>query len=199
MIFSALFPTVVAEFMLNRSFTEEELTHARNQPVAKNKGNSISVNHNVLVDSNLESVRDFIDSSLERYVQEIYNPLHPVKLRITESWLNYTSTNEHHHPHAHPNSFISGVFYFQSDKDLDKIYFAPNKYNQLEIEAKEWNLFNSKTWWLSADAGKLILFPSSLPHYVDTVTSDTTRISLSFNTFPVGELGDTNKSTRLVL
>ena len=38
--------------------------------------------------------------------------------------------------------------------------------------------------------GDLVLFPSSLTHMVETVQGEATRISLSFNTFPVGSIGE---------
>jgi hypothetical protein len=45
----------------------------------------------------------------------------------------------------------------------------------------------------------LILFPSSLTHMVQTVESEQTRISLAFNTFPVGHVGDEMDLTGLSL
>ena len=41
-----------------------------------------------------------------------------------------------------------------------------------------------------ATTGKLILFPSSAQHMVPQVQGEETRISLSFNTFPVGMIGE---------
>ena len=40
-----------------------------------------------------------------------------IHLKITQSWINFTKKGEYHHPHAHPNSLISGVFYVEADKD----------------------------------------------------------------------------------
>jgi hypothetical protein len=42
---------------------------------------------------------------------------------------------------------------------------------------------------LPVGTGDLLLFPSSLMHMVDNTVSKDTRISLSFNTFPVGTIG----------
>ena len=39
-------------------------------------------------------------------------------------------------------------------------------------------------------AGKLILFPSNLPHHVEPPIGNKDRITLSFNVFPFGILGD---------
>ena len=45
----------------------------------------------------------------------------------------------------------------------------------------------------------LILFPSRLTHMVETVKGEDTRISLSFNTFPVGLVGEEMDLTGLKL
>jgi uncharacterized protein (TIGR02466 family) len=111
--------------------------------------------------------------------------------------VNYTKPGEYHHKHAHPNSFISGVFYIQSDAEKDKIYFYKDGYQQIKVPAADWNEWNSESWWFEAVTGKLILFPSSLTHMVETVQSEQTRISLSFNTFLSGYIGDENDLTGL--
>jgi hypothetical protein len=43
------------------------------------------------------------------------------------------------------------------------------------------------------------LFPSSLEHNVPTIQSEDVRISMSFNTFPVGIVGDEMQLTGLKL
>jgi hypothetical protein len=99
----------------------------------------------------------------------------------------------------HPNSFVSGVFYPQSDKETDKIYFYKDGYEPLKIPTQNYNNWNSDSWWLEADPGRLYLFPSSLNHMVETVNGTDTRISLSFNTFPVGIVGEDSELTGLRL
>jgi|TARA_R110000772_G_scaffold157927_1_gene269184 hypothetical protein len=59
----------------------------------------------------------------------------------------------------------------------------------LEVQTKDYNAWNSQTWWLPVEEGALLLFPSSLQHSVPPVEGEKDRISLSFNTFPVGDLG----------
>ena len=69
----------------------------------------------------------------------------------------------------------------------------------IDVEAKEWNVSNSKSWWFEVGIGKLVMFPSSLTHMVQTVDHEETRISLSFNTFLKGKLGVTDSLTELIL
>jgi predicted 2-oxoglutarate/Fe(II)-dependent dioxygenase YbiX len=59
-------------------------------------------------------------------------------------------------------------------------------------------LHNSESWWFEVGAGDLMLFPSSLTHMVETVQGDE-RVSLAFNTFPVGYVGEEESLTALHL
>ncbi len=63
-------------------------------------------------------------------------------------------------------------------------------YQQIKLPTENFNLFNSESWWFEVATGDLMLFPSSLTHMVETVKSDKTRISISFNTFPKGYVGE---------
>ena len=54
-------------------------------------------------------------------------------------------------------------------------------------------------WWFEAITGRLILFPSSLTHMVPTVEGEDVRVSLSFNTFPAGTVGEEMDLTGLKL
>ena len=60
------------------------------------------------------------------------------------------------------------------------------------------NVYNSDSWWFEVGAGDLMLFPSSLTHMVETVQGED-RVSLAFNTFPVGYVGDESSLTALHL
>ena len=54
------------------------------------------------------------------------------------------------------------------------------------------NAFNSYTFNLSMNKGDLVLFPSHLQHSVPENIIDEERISLSFNTWAKGSLGNKN-------
>ena len=162
-------------------------------------GNTTSKDNTILKNKELTKLRDFLETSISEYFKTVYNPKHQVNLKITQSWTNYTENGQYHHKHAHPNSFVSGVFYVQANKEKDKIYFYRDGYQQIKFPPSEWNVWNSESWWFEVGTGDLILFPSSLTHMVETVQHDQTRISLSFNTFPVGQVGDEMNLTGLSL
>jgi uncharacterized protein (TIGR02466 family) len=194
-----LFPTPVGRYELGRDLTAKELSFLVNQETRSNMGNLTSANNTILKAKELTKLRDFIETKVSEYFTEVYNPKHKVNLKITQSWTNYTKQGEYHHKHEHPNSFVSGVFYVQSEKAKDKIYFYRNGYQQIKFPPKEWNVWNSDSWWFDVGTCDLILFPSSLTHMVETVDHEQTRISLSFNTFPVGNVGDELSLTGLNL
>lgn len=195
-----LFPTAVGKFTLDREFTKQEYKFVEEQERRPNMGNQTSVNNYVLKEKPMKKLSDFLAESANKYFQEVYRPKDNVKLYITQSWLNYTGTCQYHHKHAHPNSFISGVFYINADPTKDRIYFYGHEsYKQIKLEPAEYNYYNSESWWLEAGTGILYLFPSSLTHMVPTINHEETRISLSFNTFLKGTIGENHSLTELLI
>ena len=194
-----LFPIPVGIYKLDRDLTERELDFIKGQETRPNMGNVTSKDNTILRNRALTKLRDFIESSVSDYFNSVYNPKHKVNLRITQSWCNYTEPGQWHHKHAHPNSFVSGVFYPQANRETDKIYFYRSGFQQIKLPPENWNVWNSESWWFEAGTGDLILFPSSLEHMVETVQGDQTRISLSFNTFPLGVVGEEMDLTGLKL
>ena len=187
MIIESLFPTPIGFYNYSGEYEKEYLS---NQDRYKNIGNLSGVDRNILEKENLIDLRKFIEDSLHEYVMSTICPKYDTYLRITQSWLNWTEQGQFHHMHNHPNSLISGVFYVNANKEADKIYFYKSEYSQIQISPAEWNIYNSARWWFSVGSGDLILFPSSLMHSVETVSGNETRISIAFNTFPVGHLGE---------
>lgn len=194
-----LFPTTIGSFKLNRNITKEENLFLRSQEQKPNEGNTTSANRLILNSPEIVGIKEFIKSGIDEYFKIIQCPEKEVELNITQSWLNYSEPGQWHHKHSHSNSFLSGCFYVNADKDLDKIYFYKEKYKQINIPSKEFNLSNSDSWWLPVGTGDLIIFPSSLTHMVQNVEAKETRISIAFNTFPVGYIGNDDSLTGLHL
>ena len=194
-----LFPTAVTYFDFGSKLTDLELKFITEQETRNNDGNTTSINNNLFESAELAEVARFCEESLQQYFKEVYAPKHDVTPYITQSWANYTKKGQWHHKHEHPNSFISGVFYVQAQKDIDKIYFYKNGYQQIKVPTESFNLYNSESWWLGVETGQLILFPSHLTHMVQAVQTDETRISISFNTFLKGYIGNDMELTGLHL
>ena len=194
-----LFPTPVSFFELGREFSDEETDFLLNLEQKPNDGNTTSKERHLLDNPKLASLREFMDASVSAYFKEIYSPKNEVSLRITQSWVNYTKPGQWHHKHAHPNSLISGVFYIKANKETDRIHFFKDGYQQIKLPVDQFNLYNSESWWLPVGTGELILFPSSFTHMVEAIKGEDLRVSMSFNTFPVGYVGDDDSLTGLHL
>lgn len=194
-----LFPTFVSKFKLGRDLTETELNFLMNLPVRPNAGNVTGLDTYLFENTVLSNLYKFVNDKVQFCFENIYKPAKNVNLRITQSWINYTKKDQFHHKHTHANSFISGVFYVNANKDTDRIHFHNEEHKAFDILARELTILNSRSWWYPVETGDLILFPSSLWHSVEVVNTDTTRASLAFNTFPVGYVGNDIELTGLHL
>lgn len=191
-----LFPTPIGFFKYDGELDKDFLI---NQPQRANEGNTTSEDTYILRHKHLLNLRQFIEKCLHEYLMATYCPKNDTRLKLTQSWLNWTKPGQHHHKHAHPNSLISGCFYVNAHRTTDKIFFYREDYQRIDMPPVEWNPYNSKSWWYSVGSGDLVLFPSSLTHMVQPVEGEDTRISLAFNTFPIGVIGDENSLTALQL
>jgi len=196
-----LFPVGVGSRDLETPLTKQELAFLTGQTQRPNMGNTSSEDRYVLEKPEMKKFRAWIQTQVDSYFEEVYKPSSNVCLRITQSWTNHTEALRFHHKHAHPNSFVSGVFYIQTDASRDRIHFyRSGDWQQLKITPRDYHILNSESWWLEAVPGRLYLFPSSLTHMVETLPEGSeTRISMSFNTFPVGVMGTEQELTALKL
>ncbi len=190
MITFNLFSIPVCKFTLDRPYTDEELAFINDLETRPNQGNTTSTDNNLFDREELSGLALFCQKSVDEYFEKIYAPKHDVKLRFTQSWSNYTKPGEYHHKHEHPNSFVSGVLYINADSTKDKIYFYRNGYQQIKLPTDNYNMYNSDSWWFEVGTCDLFLFPSSTTHMVQTTETDKTRISIAFNTFPRGYVGE---------
>jgi len=198
---SGIFPTPIYFSKLNREITDKELSFIDKIKLDtyNNEGNTTSNDNYILNNKEFEDLKKELDLKVQDYFDKVISPANNITPYITQSWLNYTETNQYHHKHQHPNSLVSGVFYINCNQEHDKIKFFNEKYSTIKPEVKEWNIWNSETWWFSVKTGDIILFPSSLTHMVETKQGDNTRTSLAFNVFIKGTVGDNKNLTELVL
>jgi uncharacterized protein (TIGR02466 family) len=200
-IIHSIFPIPVYFSKLNRKFSEKELNifeYYKNNAV-KNVGNITSNNNYILNLDPLKKLKKDIELFIEDYFKKIITTSNKVKPFITQSWLNYTKNNEFHHSHEHPNSLVSGVLYINADIDNDKIIFHTKKYNQIDLIPKEYNLYNSRSWFFPVETNQIVLFPSSTTHSVEQKKGNNTRLSLAFNVFVKGRIGSNEDLTELNL
>ena len=204
-----LFSTPVMKISLGREFTKDETDCFQNIPITDRDNFATSTNHQskdfFLFDNFAEELKDikkFIEFYLKQYLEEIQGvDTNLANLRITQSWLNRTKPGESHDSHSHHNSYLSGVLYIKClPNDCINLKNRLHKsYNNIEFPKKKSTEWNATVITVNVKKGDLVLFPSWVPHNVDVNNTDKERISLSFNTFPIGELGEYHGATHLKL
>jgi uncharacterized protein (TIGR02466 family) len=193
-----LFPTPLYINKIDAPLINQQKDYLLNLPKILNMGNLRSESGYIFEYSLFAELKKTINDHIKEYVNILY-PNTNIDVYITQSWANYTEPNQYHHKHSHPNSFISGVFYVNAIKNEDMINFYKDSLPIYQINHNQSNNYNSNDVVIFIESGDLILFPSTFTHSVPPTTSKETRISISFNTFIRGNLGDDASSTALYL
>ena len=182
-----------------RELTQEESDVIAEYPVeGQGLGNSCSQTPYFLDAGGLEELRADIKIHIDTYAKKIMGA--PYEVYLTNSWKNVTSENEQHSVHNHTNSIISGVLYIRSTHSQPSISFHRMQPPYvLSWKPTEFNSFNSMEWTLPVEDLDIILFPSTLFHYVKPNTSNKDRISVAFNTFARGIIGTESNGADLIL
>jgi uncharacterized protein (TIGR02466 family) len=201
-VINGIFPTPIYMSKLDRKLTSLELKFVdeNKKDSYKNTGNITSNNTYILNKKPFLNLKKELDLRVKDYFKKVISSTDAITPYITQSWLNYTETNQFHHKHEHPNSLVSGVFYINCHEEFDKIkFFKKDIYQMIKPEIKTWNIWNSESWWFTVKTGDLIMFPSSLTHMVENKEGTNTRISLAFNVFIKGTIGVNKSLTELIL
>ena len=198
---NAIFPTPIYISKIDRELTKKELSFVDKTKldIYKNEGNVTSNDNYILNNKLFKDLKIDLYLRVKDYFEKVISPTDTITPYITQSWLNYTETNQYHHKHQHPNSLVSGVFYINCNEEHDKIKFFNDNYKIIKPEIKDWNIWNSESWWFPVKTGDVILFPSSLTHMVETKQGTNTRISLAFNVFIKGNIGSNKSLTELII
>ena len=202
-----LFPTPVftAEIPLEFSkvvpwlFKQEMLSEEVDSP---NYGER-SKNSYILEEPELKDLKDFILELANQYGKMLGYDYE--SYRFGQSWVSYKHPGQHHTMHSHPNSLISGVFYFGEPTDKTPAI----KFHKLEggfnvsylspklVKDKRELKYAQKEFSIEFTPGLLLLFPSYLHHSVPLNKTDKTRCSLAFNIVPTIGLGEETSLTEL--
>ena len=202
MIIHQLFPEPLYSSKLDRALTKKELktiSQYKKKP-NPNAGNITSSENYVLENKALNNLKKDLHTKVMDYFDKVICTDNLMTPYITQSWINYTKSDQFHHKHNHPNSLVSGIFYISADKKVDSITFSKVYHDdRIILDITKYNIFNSSSCTFPVETGNIFLFRSSLVHGVDKKKGTNTRISLSFNVFMKGKIGDKLKKTELIL
>ena len=163
--------------------------------MVKNTGNKTSKDNYVLNNSKFKTLRKAVQTELDLLMSKFYEQ-EKANLYITQSWFNVSEDDEFHHLHCHTNSIISGTMYLQTVED-DAILFTDQDLSMLRINILP--TAKCPEVRLPVTKGDIVLFDSMVFHSVPKAKRKTKRISLSFNTFFTGEIGNKRELTELRL
>ena len=124
---------------------------------------------------------------------------------LSQSWVSRKQPGQHHMMHTHPNSLISGVFYYGEPSEQTpaiKFHKMQGGINQQVLQPavkpdKRSSKFAWKEFAVNFAPGLLLLFPSHLFHSVPINESKTVRSSVAFNVVPKMRLGSEENLTEL--
>lgn len=184
-----LFPTLIYMDICNIDITKDveyilssEIANVSDD-VKENYGHR-SKSAYVLNNNNALTLRNWIVDRLDDYAKNVLG--YDIDgMGITQSWLSIKDTGHKHIAHKHPNSLVSGVFYFEDSNtpilftDDYKEYFKVTRHPQRAPH----NVYN-----VMPKKYGLILFPSHLEHEV-VVNENENRYSMSLNSLPLTKLG----------
>ena len=196
-----LFPEPVYFSRLERVLTKKELgtINKYKKKAYKNHGNLTSLDKYVLENKALEDLKKDLNKEVINYFNEVVCTSNSIIPYLTPSWINFTEVTQFQHLHSHGNSYVSGVFYIAANQEVDTIRFDKRSSSEIILEVLKYNIFNSNGWIRPVQTGDVLLFPCSLLHQVEPKKGMNTRISLSFNVFIKGKIGNNKGLTELVL
>ena len=103
---------------------------------------------------------------------------------LTSAWLNINDSRQcMNSEHIHGDVF-SGVFYLKAPEESGKLVLQNPAINRMWSGcalASQKNEFTGESIRIEPIEGNIILFPSYLPHSVETNNHDEARIAISFN------------------
>jgi len=104
---------------------------------------------------------------------------------ITSMWANITHPNHRQDIHVHPNCLLSGLVYIKTPVNCGGTLFASSRKftKNLEPQYFQKNDLNSDFIVVPAEKGRMLMWPSHVPHSVEQGTADENedRITVPFN------------------
>ena len=203
-----LFPTPVFIYdeYTDPNFVFDTFDTQKNMQPNHGGRNAISQDKYLLDDQAYSMIRQRVEKGLDVYVRDVYRINKRHHFYLTQAWLNVNPKGTYHHAHNHRNAIISGC-YFIDVGDSGSISFmnwgassmSVTNHNVFTYELDEVNCVNYTTQKIPVRNNDILFWPSSLPHYVEINETNHNRVSLAFNVFTSGDMGEDVQLDRLGL
>jgi uncharacterized protein (TIGR02466 family) len=138
----------------------------------------------VVSDANLVELEQFVLATARTLLEKALK-LPPRQLAIERSWINVFKPGAQEAQHSHDGSLLSCSYYVEAPKDCGCIVIpdpigARRSYREFTKTAGN-DLLTRRDIAVEPQAGRLVMFESWLPHYVQCNKSDQVRISIAMN------------------
>ena len=134
-------------------------------------------------------LRSEVNQTIIEYLQSIGINF-PIDWQI-HGWANINRNGDYHDPHNHPHCYLSGSYYVKMPKTLSarrqRSDVRPNQITfydprtPFNMQSIKGDPYIDPEFTVLPEPGLLMLWPSSLMHFVHPNLSDQTRVSISFN------------------
>lgn len=132
----------------------------------------------------LNQLVDYIVNNSQQCIED-YGFHSDARLEMLNMWLNVNGKGHSNQIHTHGGSFISGTFYVQvPEKSSDIILYKNTTEDHIISSAahiERYTAISGATCRYPAREGRMVLFPSYVPHGVLPMQGEGERISLAFN------------------
>jgi uncharacterized protein (TIGR02466 family) len=114
-----------------------------------------------------------------------FSPRQELSLGLGSVWFNVNKKGQSVAPHQHPGFVLAGVYYVKANENSACLKFMhPDKavswaYDPITFPKR--TPYTNPLFSKTPKAGKFILFPGNLQHYVDSNEDDEDRVSIAFN------------------
>ncbi len=140
--------------------------------------------------SNLKELKNIISQMIVLYIKSIGYITEEVV--IHDAWLNNAGKNATLVHHYHPNSYISGNYFVNYNKESHStLFFRNDRVHQhdapsikIQENLNEPTMYNLPSIGLEAEEGEIYLWHSHMTHGFDIPNKESNRITLSFNSLP---------------
>ena len=164
------------------------LSYGNNTPPGE-KIDSYSMNGYVLTEAGLtffhnENLFNWFNDCLRQVASQHFSRNH---IQICDLWIMKQTFGERSARHIHTNSIFSGLYYLTDQESSETVfYFDDPVYNFFSPFYDTLVKQKPYTYISKPKAGKLLIWPSYLPHSVNVLKEKNTRYSISFNTMLSG-------------
>jgi uncharacterized protein (TIGR02466 family) len=138
----------------------------------------------VLADAGLNELEQFVIGAATTFLEKALR-LPPRRLEIERSWINIFKPGAQEAQHSHDGSLLSCSYYVEAPKDCGCLVMpdpigARRSYREFTKTAGT-DVLTRRDIAVEPQPGRLVMFESWLPHYVQCNKSDRVRISIAMN------------------